>query len=53
MSSKDIVVVPRVSNLANPKGYRCDGGFRDSFQQKRVTKSPRRSVWPSSMVVKP
>ena len=40
----DIVVVPSVSNFANPYGYFSEGGLRERRQQNRVTKSPRRST---------
>lgn len=40
----DIVVVPSVSNFANPYGYLSEGGLRERRQQNRVTKSPRRSI---------
>ena len=40
----DIVVVPSVSNFANPYGYLSEGGLRERRQQNRVTKSPRRST---------
>lgn len=42
--SNETVVVPRASNLAKPYGYRSVGGRRESLQQKRTTKSPRRST---------
>ena len=42
--SIEIVVVPKLSNLANPYGYRAEGGLQDSLQQNRVTKSHSKSV---------
>jgi hypothetical protein len=44
MSNRATPVVPIVSNLAKPYGYRSVGGFRDSRQQNSTTRSPRRST---------
>ncbi len=44
MRSKEMVVVPKLSNLANPYGYCSEGGLRDRRQQNNVTKSPNRST---------